>query len=88
MMAMEIRHSTDDVELERRIINYLHQRLPMLNEFEVETHAGRVVLRGTASSTIIRERCVDCCRSVAGVLDVVDRMAVSPTVNGASKKDF
>jgi len=69
--------SGNDVDLERRIVNYLHQRLPALHEFEVETSSGRVVLRGTVPSTSIRERCVDCCRSVAGVLDVIDRIRVS-----------
>ncbi len=68
--------STADLQLERRILNYLYQRLPDLDAIEVETHHGTVVLRGTVPSQPVRWRCVDCCGHVAGVLNVIDRLQI------------
>lgn len=66
--------SVEDFELERRIFNYLYQRLPNLESIEVETHHGTAVLRGVVPSPSVKWRCVDCCSHVAGVLNVIDRL--------------
>jgi osmotically-inducible protein OsmY len=79
MIAIDVNRSTNDVELERRVLNYLHQRFSNLTELEVEARDGRVILRGIVSYPHIQRRCIDCCRSVAGVLDVIDRLIVSPS---------
>jgi BON domain-containing protein len=64
-----------DFELKRRIVNYLSQRLPNVTTVNVETHDGTAILRGTVPSRSIQTRCVDCCRHVAGVLNVIDRLS-------------
>ena len=77
----------EDLELRRRIVNYLHQRLADLGSLEVETYHGTVVLRGEVSSQSVYWRCLDCCRHVAGVLNVVDRLVVARD-DGGERQDF
>jgi osmotically-inducible protein OsmY len=64
-----------DLELQRRIVNYLSQRLPNITTIKVEIHDGTVILRGRVPSQSIQWRCLDCCRHVAGVLNVIDRLS-------------
>jgi len=66
----------EDTELERRIVNFLHLRLPDLSTVKVETHHGTAILHGTVPSSSVQCRCLDCCRHVAGVLNVIDRLSV------------
>lgn len=63
-------------DLKRRITNYLQQRLPTLDGVEIETQNGSVILRGLVPSQSVRQRCLDACRHVAGVLNVVDQLVV------------
>jgi hypothetical protein len=74
-----------DLELQRRIVNYLGQRLPNVNTISVEIHSGTVILRGTVPSQSIQWRCLDCCRHVAGVLNVIDQLSSEclPPVSGS-----
>ena len=65
-------------QLQRRIVNYLLQRVPALDQIRVEVYHGTAVLSGTVSSQSIRWRCLDCCRHVAGVVNVIDRLVVLP----------
>jgi hypothetical protein len=74
--------SPEDLNLKRRILLYLDRRLPSLDALEVEAHHGTAVLHGTVRSTSIRWRCLDCCRHVAGVLNVIDRLVVEPADHG------
>jgi hypothetical protein len=78
LISKEAHSRTADLALERRILNYLHQRLPNLSNIEVEAHLGTAVLRGTVPSRSIQYRCVDCCSHVAGVLNVIDRLMPRP----------
>jgi hypothetical protein len=80
MIAHEskINRPTSDLELERRILIYLRRRVGYLSDLEIEAQDGRVMLRGTVPYPSVQRRCIDCCRSVAGVLDVIDRLVVSP----------
>ena len=68
--------STEDLKLQRRIVNYLHLRVPDISSLEVEAQHGTATLRGDVSSMSIYWRCLDCCRHVAGVLNVVDQLVV------------
>jgi osmotically-inducible protein OsmY len=85
-MITDVKHSTNDVALERRILNYLRQR--NLNELELEARDGRVILRGTVSQSWMRRRYVDCCRSVVGVLDVIDRLVVKDSAPDRNQLDL
>jgi osmotically-inducible protein OsmY len=76
-MITDVNHSTSDVELERRILNYLRQRIGNLRDLEIEARDGRVIVRGTVPFSSIRRRLIDCSRSVAGVLHVIDRLEVN-----------
>ena len=68
--------STDDSALKRRILNHLQRRFPTLNTVDVEAHRGTVILRGTVCSPSNQWRCVDSCRHVAGVVNVIDRLVL------------
>ena len=68
--------SMEDLKLQRRIVSYLHLRLPDIGSLEVEAQHGTATLRGDVSSMSIYWRCLDCCRRVAGVLNVVDQLVV------------
>jgi len=65
-------------QLRNRIVNYLYQRIPNLDELDVEVHQATVILSGRVPSHSDQWRCVDCCRHVAGVLNVIDRLVVVP----------
>jgi osmotically-inducible protein OsmY len=45
---------------------------------QVEIHNGTAILRGTVPSQSAKWRCVDCCRHVAGILNVIDHLVVLP----------
>jgi len=68
--------STENLALKRRIANHLQRRFPNLDTIEIEAHRGTVILRGTVSSVARRWRCVDSCRYVAGVVNVIDRLVI------------
>jgi hypothetical protein len=80
--------SPHDVKLERRVVNYLHQRLSDVAEFEIESRDGRVVLRGRVPSRSVQSRCIECCRAVAGVFDVIDRLVVVHPGNERPERKF
>jgi hypothetical protein len=69
--------STENLALKRRILNHLRRRFPNLETIEIEAHRGTVVLRGTVSSPSNQWRCVDSCRHVAGVVNVIDQLVLS-----------
>lgn len=72
-------NSEKDRDLEGRILNYLYLRLPHVTEVEVEAQNGTVIVRGIVSSRSIQWQCRECCRHVAGVLNVIDRIVVMPS---------
>lgn len=71
----DMKLTSTDLDLQCRIVNYLNQRLPNVTTIKVEIHDGTVILRGTVPSHSIQWRCLDCCRHVAGVLNVIDRLS-------------
>ena len=67
----------EDVDLERRIANFLyHQRVPRGARIRTDVQGGTVVLSGKCSSRHAKWLCVECCRRVAGVVNLVDRVSV------------
>jgi osmotically-inducible protein OsmY len=66
-----------DRDLERRVLNYLVGRqMPSLRNIQVEAQDGTVILRGQVHSFYQKQLCLNCCRRVAGVQDVVDQVEV------------
>jgi BON domain-containing protein len=86
-IALPLRVSADglgkfDVELERRIDKYLHRRLPCLASVRVQVRNGTAAIQGVVESWSVKSRCLDCCRHVAAVFNVVDNMQVVPSSLG------
>ncbi len=66
-----------DIELKRRILNFLHQRhVPSLRAIEVDVQDGVVTMRGKVNSFYHKQLCLNCCQRVAGVVQVVDEIEV------------
>jgi osmotically-inducible protein OsmY len=66
-----------DRDLERRVLNYLIGRqMPALRTIEVAAQGGTVVLRGKVPTFYQKQLCLNCCRRVAGVLEVIDQVDV------------
>jgi BON domain len=77
--------STENLSLKRRIMNHLQRRFPNLDSIDVEAHRGTVILRGTVASSSNRWRCLDSCRHVRGVLNVIDRIVLAYCLPEASR---
>lgn len=77
-----IRQRTDvidahDVDLERRVVNYLVGRgIPNLRRIRVAADRGTVVLEGHVPSFYQKQLCINCSRRVAGVVELIDRIVV------------
>ncbi|NLX95187.1 MAG: BON domain-containing protein [Rhodopirellula sp.] len=67
-----------DRDLEFRVTNYLVGRqVQALRRIEVEADKGTVTLRGSVCSFHQKQLCLNCCRRVAGVIDLVDEVDVA-----------
>ena len=81
---------TEDRDLERRVKSFLAGRhLWSLGRLQVEAREGVVTLQGRVASFYEKQVSQQCCRRVAGVLDLVDRVEVgpvSPVAKGTSHK--
>jgi osmotically-inducible protein OsmY len=72
-----------DQDLRRRVVNFLlaHQ-IPALRRVQVQASGGSVILYGTVRSFYQKQLCLNCCRRVAGVIEVMDCLdVVSATAN-------
>jgi hypothetical protein len=66
-----------DLDLERRLTNYLLLReVPACDSVQLVVHGGVVVLNGVLPSEYDKWICVECCRRVAGVIRIMDRLQV------------
>jgi osmotically-inducible protein OsmY len=78
VISCELPVSHQDADLERRVVNFLlGYKIPALRGIEVRSDRGEVTLQGRVSSFYQRQLCISCCRHVAGVIDVVDRIQVA-----------
>jgi osmotically-inducible protein OsmY len=74
-----------DRELERRVVNYLVGRhVPGLRHLAVNADNGIVTLRGQVRSFYEKQLCQHCCQRVAGVVRLVDAVAVMNTQPGVA----
>jgi osmotically-inducible protein OsmY len=68
----------DDVELQRRVKNFLVQRsIPSLRRLTIEVDGTSVIIRGHVRTYYEKQLAVHCCQRVAGVINVVDAIEVS-----------
>jgi osmotically-inducible protein OsmY len=68
-----------DGELRRRVFDYLRRRgIRGSDTVRLTVGNGSVLLEGNVTSSFVKRRCVDCCRHVAGVINVIDRLVVLP----------
>lgn len=77
-----IRHNSNyleyDRELERRVLDYLAGRqFPALRKIEVAAQDGTVTLCGEVQSFYQKQLCLNCCRRVDGVQQLVDKVEVA-----------
>jgi hypothetical protein len=67
-----------DQDLKRRVALFLAGRhVPSLRYLEVEARGGIVTLRGRVGSFYEKQLSQQCCRRVAGVIELVDRVEVT-----------
>ena len=67
----------EDVDLESRIANFLFQQhVPGGERIHTDAQVGTVVVSGKLPSRHTKWLCVECCRRVAGVVKLVDRVVV------------
>ncbi len=71
-------------DLERRVVNYLSGRqVSALRGILVQADNGTVTLRGEVFSFYQKQLCIQCSRRVAGVINLIDRIEVAPSRDGA-----
>jgi osmotically-inducible protein OsmY len=68
-----------DLELEQRVREFLSQRTTArLDRLRIAVRGGSVILRGAVRSRAEKSLITGVCRRVAGVLNVIDILHVSP----------
>lgn len=76
-----------DGGIERRVLAYLSFRgIEGLDLLTLRVISGNVVLDGIVPSLSEKRRLCECCRHVAGVLNVIDRIVVLPRLCNRSPK--
>ncbi len=66
-----------DTDLERRLASFLHARnVPERESVHIEVYCGTVVVHGPMHSDHAKWLCIECCRHVAGVINLVDEIVV------------
>jgi len=67
---------TTRLDLKRRILACLRERLPDLPEICVTVIGGTAAVRGELRSVQEKRFCLECCRHVPGVMCVEDELVV------------
>jgi osmotically-inducible protein OsmY len=79
MVALETEPKQADRDLRTRVVNFLsRQHFPRLRSLRVDAQLGVVTISGQVKTFHERQLCINCCRRVAGVLRLDDRVEVSP----------
>jgi osmotically-inducible protein OsmY len=74
------RESETDRDLERRVMSYLAARhVPGLRYLAVQATNGVVTVSGQVLTFYEKQLCNQCCRRVAGVLELVNAVSVMGT---------
>lgn len=80
-LALSPAYAESDLDLERRVVNYLAGRfIPSLRRLAVESVGGTVTVRGQVSSFYEKQVALHCCQRVAGVRELVDAVDVESPI--------
>ncbi len=72
----------DNAELERRIANFLCQRrVPGRECIQLNVYGGVVAVSGRIPTRYAKWLCIECCRRVAGVIRIIDKVRIESAVN-------
>ena len=71
------RDPTDGRDLQWRIAACLTHRIPDLQGIHITVFGNTAALRGEVGSIREKQRCLECCRRVPGVMRVVDDLTVA-----------
>lgn len=83
-LVMSAGNRTSDLDLERRVLNYLAGRfMPALRRLAIEAEGGIVTVRGQVSSFYEKQIALHCCQRVAGVRELIDAVDVESPVLAA-----
>ncbi len=74
----------EDRDLERRVVNFLAGRqVPGLRNLSVKASSGVVTISGRVMTFYEKQLCNQCCRRVAGVLELINSVDVTSIPEGA-----
>ena len=78
-MNASLKHQiAKDHDLEHRIVNFLQDRhVPECQGVQVKATVGTVIVSGQVSSAHSKWLCMECCRHVAGVIKLVDKVRIA-----------
>jgi osmotically-inducible protein OsmY len=69
--------SVSDRDLERYVAHCLQDRnVAALRRIAVRAHSGTITLRGTVTSFYQKQLCIQACRDVPGITELVDEVEV------------
>ena len=75
--SAEFSTTEQDIDLQHRLVNFLHARhVPERESVDIDVSGGVVVVRGPLHSDHAKWLCIECCRRVAGVIRLVDQVVV------------
>lgn len=87
-LVMSAGNRTSDLDLERRVLNYLAGRfMPALRRLAIEAEGGVVTVRGQVSSFYEKQMALTCCQRVAGVHELIDAVDVESNVLAALRPE-
>ncbi|MCA9268135.1 MAG: BON domain-containing protein [Planctomycetales bacterium] len=73
-----------DEDLQHRVVNTLHTRgMPQVDQLRVTAVDGAVMISGALPSRHAKWLHLECCRHVAGVFKVIDRIVVDEATETA-----
>jgi osmotically-inducible protein OsmY len=68
-----------DDDLQHRIVNFLHRRhVPEIEAVKLGVNGGTVELSGLLHSPHTKWLYIECCRHVAGVVKLIDKIKIEP----------
>jgi|SRR5579863_6117662 len=70
-------NTSEAIDLRSVIVASLKERIPSSQGIRVTVIGGTAVLRGELSSAHDKRLCLECCRSVPGVVRVFDELVVT-----------
>jgi osmotically-inducible protein OsmY len=77
MISQTSNRIVTDKDLENRVVSFFRRHhLPAARSLKVESQQGVITLRGRVPNFHQRQRCIECCKRVAGVVQVNDQIEV------------